>query len=146
MDKKNIYKFQKDIIILLKKYGGNKPLHFLSQDSCSELSRLFACWVIKKYPTSNVFILKGEGVLNNSEKSHDIILIDNSFLIDPSIWQFFKNKRSLLVGQVENLEVALKLAKKIYGGKWKVSEKISKGTLKEVEKLKKIITLNAKES
>ncbi len=146
MDEKNIYKFQKDIIFLLKKYGGNKSLHFLSQDNCSELSRLFAYWVIKKYPTSEAFILKGGGVFNNSEKFHDIVLINSKkfFLIDPSIWQFFKRKRSILVGQIENLDEALKLAKKNYGGKWQISEKINKGTLKEVEDLKKIIILNVK--
>lgn len=148
MDKKDIYKFQKDIIFLLKKYGGNKSLHFLSKDSCSELSRLLACWAIKKYPTNDIFILKGNGVFNNSEKSHDIVLVDSEklFLIDPSIWQFFKRKRSILVGQIENLEEALKLAKKNYGGQWKVSEKVSKNILKETKKLRKIIELNARES
>lgn len=138
---------QKNIITLLKKWGGNKSLGILCEDNCSELSRLMSCWIIKKYPKATIFILKGDDVFN-TKKSHDIILVEKNkktFLLDPSIWQFFKKKGSILVGKVKNVDEALKLAHNTYKGKWKISEKIKKKICKESKELERLIKLNMKE-
>lgn len=148
MDKRILNQQQKNIVALLKKCGGNKPLSVLCKDSCSELSRLLGCWIIKEYPKANISILKGDNVFN-TKRSHDIILVEKdkkNFLLDPSVWQFLKRKRSIIVGEVKNAEEALKLAHDTHGGKWKVSEKIKKNICKESKELERIIKLNVQES
>ena len=148
MDKKFLNQQQKNIIVLLKKWGGNKPLSVLCKDSCSELSRLISYWIIKKYPKATIFILKGDNIFN-TKRSHDIVLVEENektFLLDPSIWQFFKKKRSILVSEIKNIDEALKLAHNIYKGKWKVFEKIRKNICKESKELERIIKLNVQES
>lgn len=145
MNKNFFNKYQKNIVALLKKGGGNKPLGVLCEDSCSELSRLLSCWMIKEYPKAAILILKGDKVFN-TKKSHDIVLIEGDkkfFLLDPSVWQFFKNKRSILVGEIKNTEEALKLANNTYKGKWQVSEKIDKNICKEHKEFERVIRLNA---
>lgn len=120
----------------------------LCEDSCSELSRLLSCWTIKEYPKATISILKGNGVFN-TKRSHDIVLIEGDkkfFLVDPSVWQFFKSKRSILVGEIKNTEEALKLARNVYKGKWQVSEKIEKNICKESKELERIIKLNTQGS
>jgi hypothetical protein len=94
MDKKNLNQQQKNIVKLLKKWGGNKPISVLCKDSCSELSRLISCWILKEFPRTTIFILKGDNILN-TKRSHDIVLVEENkktFLLDPSVWQFFKKK------------------------------------------------------
>lgn len=148
MDKKFLNKYQKNITALLKKWGGNKPLGVLCEDSCSELSRLLSCWIVKEYPKVVISILKGNRVFN-TKRSHDIVLVEGdkkSFLVDPSVWQFFKSKKSILVGEINSTEEALNLASNTYKGKWQVSEKIEKNICKESKELERIIRLNAQES
>lgn len=148
MNKDFLNKYQKNIITLLKRVGGNKSLSILCGDSCSELSRLLSCWIMKEHPKVVIFILKGDKVFN-TKRSHDIVLLEENkkaFLLDPSIWQFFKNKRSILVGEIKNTDEAIKLAHNTYKGKWKVSEKIEKNICKESKEMEKIIRLNVQES
>jgi len=145
MDKSLFNQQQKRIVTLLRKYGGRKPFSGLCEDSCSELSRLLSCWIIKDHPKATILILKGDKVFN-TKRSHDIVLVEEdkkSFLVDPSVWQFFKRKRSILVGEVKNVDEALKLAHKIYKGTWFVSEKIGKNICKESKGLEMIIKTNA---
>lgn len=148
MNKKFFHQQQKKIITLFKKWGGNKPLGVLCKDSCSELSRLISCWVIKEYPKAKISILKGDNIFN-TKRSHDILLVEenkNLFLLDPSIWQFLKRKRNILIGEIKSTEDALKLANDIYKGKWKISEKIEKNICGESKELERIIKLNIQES
>jgi hypothetical protein len=144
MNKKDIILLQRRLITLLKKLDVHKSLSILCKDSCSEISRLVGYWIIKDHPKATILILKGDNVFN-TKKSHDIVLIEENneyFLIDPTIWQFFKRKRNILIGEVNSTNEALILANSIYKGKWKVSERIEKYSEKESKKLEKIIKLN----
>ncbi len=123
--KKAIKIIQKDIIQIFRSGVKNKPLNLSCEDSCSEASRLVALWIKRKFKRASVSILKGE---YRPKKYHDILIaqLDNEFyLIDPTIWQFFKNKRSILIGEFNSINELLLWAKKIYGGKWENIEKLT---------------------
>ncbi|MCR4274522.1 MAG: hypothetical protein NUW02_00515 [Candidatus Campbellbacteria bacterium] len=126
--KKNIDKIQNFAKKVLRKSGGTRQsLASLATDNCSELSRLAGCFVLKSFPEAVVHVLKGNRVCN-TKQSHDILAIQEKnvvYAIDPSVWQFFPRKRSIFVSDERNLQDSLKTAKKIYGGMWKVSEKLS---------------------
>lgn len=146
MQKSLIKKIQNRVINLLKSKR-NKSLHILAKDNCSELSRLVGCWILTEKPKSRISILKGKGISNKKDLCHDILAIEECkkiYLIDPSIWQFFKYKRSILVGQTENMKDSLMFVEKFYKGKWKVSEILKKNSCNEKDKTKweKIIRLN----
>lgn len=107
-----------------------------------------SCWILKDFPKTNIFILKGDCVFD-TKKSHDIILVnqnDKLFLLDPSIWQFFGEETSILIGEVKNIKETIKLAEETYKGKWKVSEEIKNNICEESEELEKIIKSNAQEN
>lgn len=115
--KKIIKEFQHDLIKIYKS-GKNKPLYLLAEDNCSEASRLIAIWIKRKFSKAKLSILKGEYL---PKKFHDVLVIklNNKFyLIDASIWQFFKNKRNIFVGEFNNIPDLILQAQKIYGGKW----------------------------
>lgn len=80
--------------------SANKTLFLASQDNCSEMSRLVGCWILQRFPTINANILKGENIMGVTKKNHDILAIEEKnkfYLIDPTIWQFFKNKKNILL-------------------------------------------------
>ena len=146
MDKKIFHQIQNQIIRLLKRK--NKPLYLLAKDNCSELSRLTGCLILEKIK-SRVFIIKGEGVMINKNQCHDVLLIECNkryYLVDPTVWQFFKYKRNILIGEVEDVKSALDVLIKIYKGKWKVSEELKKNSCAQKNKWKKIIEQNIDES
>ena len=138
--KKVIKKFQKDIVKIFKGGLKNKSLSLRSKDNCSEASRLVAIWIKRKFKKAKLFILKGE---YKPKKFHDILAVqsDNKFyLIDPSVWQFSKNKRSIFIGEFGSMNDLFLRAKKIYGGKWGKIEELA--NFKEEKKLIKMIKNN----
>ena len=144
MEKGTIHQIQKRVVKLLRK-NINKPLYIISKDNCSELSRLVGCWIFKKLPNAKIYILKGDNV-QNTKQSHDILAVEqdeNIYLIDPSVWQFFKNKKSIFLKLTKTLESSLSEVTKIYGGKWAVSEAFKSENYNEKE-LKEIVVLNIK--
>lgn len=133
--KKEIKKFQKDIISIFKSGLKNKPLALCSKDNCSEASRLVAIWIKRKFRQAKLFILKGEYV---PKKYHDILvaqLKDKFYLIDPSVWQFFKRQKSIFMGEFDSTTDVFLHAKKTYGGKWESVENLKTFTAKEEKKL-----------
>lgn len=121
----------------------------LCKDSCSEISRLAAGWIKEIDKSSRLLILKGVNVCN-TDKSHDILAVissDNSiYIIDPTIWQFFPERKSILLFISNNLDKALSEITKIYGGKWQVSKEIYQVSLIDQNKYLEIISQNIKEN
>ncbi len=116
-------------IKLLKSFSvGNKSsLQYLSQDTCSEASRLIGCWLINKYPQTSAMILRGDKVMG-SNKSHDVLVVkynDFFYLLDPTVWQFFPRKKSIFVGVCESIPSCLEFLHAYYKGRWTISETIS---------------------
>lgn len=139
MENKIIKQIQKRVIALLRN-NTNKPLYIASIDTCSEMARLAGCWISKKLPQAKIFILKGKNI-QNTKRSHDILAIEfneNIDLIDPTVWQFFKYKKSIHIKNVKKLADVFVEAKKIYGGEWKISEELIAENY-ECHELKKII-------
>lgn len=146
MNKKFINTMQKRIVKFLKGEK-NIPLYLLSHDNCSEVSRLVGCWILKEMENTEIFILKGRNILDRKNKEHDILAIkdsDNIYLIDPTVWQFFKNKRSIFIGISKNIDDSLNLVKKTYKGIWKVSEKLENADCAQKKEWEKIISENIK--
>lgn len=145
MKKQDIRQIQKKIIALLRKYS-DKPLYVASTDNCSEVARLVGCWIFKKLPRSKIYIFKGKNV-KGTKKCHDILAIENNQnidIIDPTVWQFFKNKKSIFIKTTNNLTSGLLEASKIYGGQWKISETLKANNCKNND-FEKVIALNIKE-
>ena len=66
-------------------------------------SRLAAIWIKRKFSKAKLFILKGE---YKPKKYHDVLAarLDNKFyLVDPSVCHFFKNKRSIFIGEFDSM-------------------------------------------
>ena len=146
MDNESINQIQKKVIKLLKK-NSSKPLCLLAKDSCSEISRLVGCWIFHKVKNCKIFILKGENVMNEKKRCHDILAVkdgDYFYLIDPTVWQFFKNKRKILVGIMKNLDDVLDDVQKKYKGKWKISEELKMADCRQEKEWMRIIDLNTK--
>lgn len=144
MEKEIVHQVQKKVIGLLCK-NNSKPLYITSSDNCSEIARLVGCWIFEKLPKAKLYILKGENI-QDTKRSHDILAVEyngNIDLIDPTVWQFFKNKKSILVITTDNLANGLLEANKLYGGKWKISEVLKVKNCKKND-FKKIITSNIK--
>lgn len=147
MDKKYIKKIQKKILELLPedKYQ-EKAL--LLEDCCSELSRLIASWINENDEFDRQVILKGDNVCN-TDKSHDILASIKSgkvYLIDPTIWQFFPNENSILVGEYTSINEAIIITTKKYGGHWQESEDLKNISSGEKEKWLRIVKDNIKEA
>jgi len=124
MDNNFLKSIQRRIIDFLTE-NNKKPLYILSRDNCSELSRLAGCWIIKEFPSATAIILKGKSVFNVQNKNHDVLAIKYKeviYLIDPTIWQFLKRKRSIFIAKEASLEAAIDRAKNFYKGEWSVSE------------------------
>jgi hypothetical protein len=139
MDKKYLKRLNQFVIDYYKSRG-DKSLKAASEYCCSEMARYLGHHILGEISEAEVFILKGR----ISEKSaHDILLIHQKggyTLLDPTAWQFFNEKKSILVGECDSLISSLDLAVKAYGGKWSVSEELDRGISKEeLSKLKKIL-------
>ena len=146
MNNNLIKQVQRRVIKLLKKK--DKPLYLLAEDNCSELSRLVGCWILEKIPDSKIFIAKGENVMNLKNKCHDIVLAENYnkvYIIDPTVWQFFKNKRSILIGTEQDIKRALNNLRNVYKGNWKISEELGKKDCKQKDEWETIINQNITE-
>jgi len=103
---------------------------------------------LEKKPKLKVSIIKGKGVMNIKNKCHDILLIEDkegSYLIDPTVWQFFKNKRSILIGKAKDIKVIHGILKDIYKGSWKITERLTKKDCSQKKKWLKIIKQNIAE-
>jgi len=101
-------------------------LERLATDNCSEISRLVGCFALKSWKNITAHILKGESILKTTQ-SHDILAIQDKkyvYVLDPSLWQFFPRKKSILVGASDGLSGATKLAQDVYKGTWKISEQL----------------------
>jgi len=136
--KKEIKKIQKDIIQIFKSGPKKKPLSLCAKDNCSEASRLVAVWIKRKFSKAKQFILKGE---YKPKKYHDILVVQLNkkfYLIDPSVWQFFKKQRTVLMGEFDDMNDLFLYAKQAYGGKWKNLEilKNFKGEKKLIKMIK----------
>jgi len=118
-------------------YNGKIPLSQLCDDTCSEVSRLLAQWFLKKLPKANMYIAKGK----IEKRFHDLLLIHDKevYILDPTVWQFFKNKKSILIKKTKTINDALLVLTNIYGGKWSISERIIKYPCNEIERLKKVL-------
>jgi len=80
---------------------------------------------------TSIFVAKGK-IKNHF---HDL-------LIYPTVWQFFKNKKSIFIAKAETVERAMKMLSGIYGGKWKISERIINYSKSDILKFKEIIKKN----
>lgn len=142
--KKELNKIQDKVIDFLKSIDSEKSLECLATCNCSELSRLVGVWMLEKDSKIKVTILKGHLVFGKN-LYHDILMIEKEkilYLFDPTIWQFFKNEKSIFLGSFKKLEGAFEKLKKKYGGSWEISEIVNKNADKE--KLEKIIIKNIK--
>lgn len=145
MEKEIIRQIQRKTVELLRK-NTKKPLSITSVDNCSEVSRLVGCWILEKLPQVKIYVLKGTHV-QNTKRCHDILAVEYNKmidLIDPTVWQFFKNKKSIFIKTTDNLPNSLFEANKFYGGKWIISETLKMNTCK-INTFKKIIAANIEE-
>ena len=115
-------------------YDGKISLSKLCNDTCSEVSRILAQWFLKKLPKADMYIVKGK----IGKRFHDLLLVHDKevYILDPTVWQFFKNKKSILIKKTKTINDALSVLINIYGGKWRISDKITKYSNKEIERLK----------
>ena len=126
-------KIQNEVISLLTS-SGKKSLHILSEDCCSEMSRLVGYRIMDSNPKTETIIIKG--VLTNN-KQHDILIVKegNLFsLIDPTVWQFYKNKKTIFLGTFKGIVEIFGFAKKFYGGMWSLSENLKRSDSKKEQK------------
>jgi hypothetical protein len=125
----SISQIQERVISLLRSYetGIRRPLNLIVEDTCSEVSRLVACWILSDFPNVKTSIAKGEGVHDKKEHDRDVLLIEdeNIFIIDPTVWQIFPEKQSIFVRKTKSVEEALLVLEKNYSGTWIISETIT---------------------
>ena len=121
-------------------YGGRTPLYVLTQDSCSEISRLLGLWLRKKSSKAKIYIYKGKA----RGRSHDLLLVQENkiYVIDPTVWQFSPNKKSILILREDPIEDALTALSRYYGEKWKLSENVRGCSSREIKKLENTIKEN----
>ena len=119
-------------------YNGQISLSKLCNNTCSEVSRMLGQWFLNKLPKADMYIAKGK----IGKRFHDILLVHDKkvYIIDPTVWQFFKNKKSILIKRTKTVNDALLALASIYGGKWRISERITKYPRNEIERLKGVLT------
>jgi hypothetical protein len=149
--KNNYIKTLQDLALDLMESSIHKPRWMISKWNCSEVTRILGLQIlkdlgIKAKPT--ILIGKVTKIGLTKENKHDILMFfdDKSqkyVLIDPTVWQFFRFKKSILLGKFDSIKDVLTFAQKTYGGKWKISEPVTKKDSKMITKWKKIIKLNA---
>ena len=141
-----ISQIQNRVITLLRSYEieTSKSLNLLVEDACSEVSRLVACWILNDYPSVKTSIAKGKNVQNKNEFCHDVLLVEKNnqiTIVDPTIWQIFPEKQSILLKTVTSISEVLNFLTQQYSGTWKISETITLNNYPttEQEELKKVI-------
>jgi len=141
--RKDFLKKAKKYVFTLVGYNGRVPLYVLTQDSCSEISRLLGQWLYKKFPKAKIYIYKGK--MNG--RAHDVLVVQESgvYVIDPTVWQFFKNKKSIVIAVENSINDAVSALTDYYGGSWKLSERIHGYSTSEIKKLKNIVSENLKQ-
>ena len=144
----NIRNIQRKVLKMLPVDKKNRPSILLA-DSCSEISRLVASWIKASDKISQINILKGNNVCG-TKKSHDILAVTDKSgrvqIIDPTVWQFFPRKKSIPVLTAKDINAAINKIKKIYSGRWKISEKFIKLSKSQEKKYLNIIKQNIKEN
>ncbi len=118
------------------------------EDCCSEMARLVASWISEYEKSARFFILKGDEVCK-TKRSHDVLVLimknGEAYLIDPTVWQFFPQEKSILVGKSDSLENLIVMAKTKYGGNWKVGEELKDISHEEEKEWLRIIKKNIEE-
>ena len=145
--KKIITKIQKKLIALYRRFDKKASLFVLSKDNCSEASRVVGYWFLKENKNVEVCVLKGGSVKFGKKQAHDVLVVcykNKIFLLDVTVWQFFKNKKSIFWGEFEKMSEVFDFLKLKYGGKWKVSEKLKKEGNRKITKLSKVVEENIK--
>ncbi|MBU1092490.1 hypothetical protein KJ836_02385 [Patescibacteria group bacterium] len=144
----DIETIQKQVLQLLPTGEHNRRGALLA-DSCSEVSRLVASWIKEMDESMQAIILKGDNVCH-TQKSHDILAIGTKdtqfYLLDSTVWQFFPDDDSILIGVADSLDEAIKLSVEKYGGEWKISEEIATATEQEKADWLRIIKTNINDS
>jgi len=122
-----------DKIVHLLKFDSHKPLYLLTRDNSYEIAKLVGYWIIEKFIDSKAYLIKGK---ISPTLFHVVLLIEEDgefWILDPSIWKFFRFKRNIIVGKVDSTEEALKLMAETYKGKWHTTEKLSRNHIKSHE-------------
>ena len=138
--KKAFFKQTKSHVFELLGYDRQTPLHILSKDSCSEVSRLLGQWLREKLPNAKIYIAKGK----IKKHFHDIVLVQENkvYALDPTVWQYFKNKKSILIAEGNSTDDIFHALINYYGGTWRVSENVKGYSASEIKKLKEVIIKN----
>jgi len=148
MDQNLIKKIQRQIIQLLPTNLQKQP-GILLTDSCSEVSRLVANWIKILDKSSQIFIIKGISVCG-TKKAHDILAVitvnNQVYIIDPTIWQFFPQAKSILVFILKDINLALDRIKEMYGGQWSKNEKFIQLDKNDEKKYLDIVSQNIHEN
>jgi len=134
---------QDRVIKLLR--SGNDPLCLCAQDNCSETARIVGCWILQENHMSSAHILKGKKVMGIKNKCHDVLVVEEPpffYLIDPTVWQFFKRKKNILLTRKNTMKECVEFVEKFYGGKWAVSEMINKNCFKNIKKWEDVVKSN----
>ena len=121
-----------------------EPLHIHAQDTCSELSRYVGYILLENILDIDAWIYKLE---IPHDKVHDILITHNQDVwqaIDPTIWQFFPEEKTVLVATSNKKENLIKLIGKKYGTKNILeSERLEVGDINQkgelLDTVKKII-------
>ena len=82
-----------------------------------------------------------------NQNDHDILGFldtksDSYIIIDPTIWQFFPKKKSILLGKFKTQKEFINFLPAYYGGDWQLSEYIDESMKKDVSGWKEIIKEN----
>jgi len=147
MTKEFINKIQNKILELVPEENRSQ-LGVVLENCCSELSRLVAYSIKEESVSAKQVILKGDNVCG-TDKSHDILVNTEdvkTYLIDPTIWQFFPDEKSILIGETNSIDEAIAVALIKYGGQWTISEELSEILEKNKNEYQKIVLKNISEN
>ena len=115
MSKQEIVEIQNRILDLAPNRSG-----IYLKYCCSEISRLIIKWFWDYNQSYEFYILKGTSVENN-ELSHDILVVkkdEDYLIIDPTIWQFFSNAKTIVIYKGNNLGEGIKKVQQKYKCNW----------------------------
>lgn len=125
MTKELIEQIQKKIVHLLKKVG-DRPLPILAQAYCDETAHLAGNWILDELPSARIYIVKG---IIDRHTHHDLLIVEyggKAYVVDPVVWRFFKNKKTILAAVTHAMPDALTEIQKLYHGIWRISERMEK--------------------
>jgi hypothetical protein len=137
-------RIQKRVLVILRDGHKNTLLQDSAKYNCSEVSRLVGCWIFEDCQYFRVYIFKGEKLLV-SELAHDLLIVEHNkyyFVIDPTVWQFFPEEKTILMFKTKKVDQALVFLKSKYGGTWKLSEEMAIKDCDCKEEWIRIIELN----